>query len=87
MEFGVNHVFLSVTVFSVGVVDNNILQEEERCLRAQHVAYQEQQAKLQMERQLQLRQQEEAAKKNVTKTLKQKRENLKQKEVFAFSLY
>lgn len=57
------------------------LQEEERCLRAEHVAYQEQQAKLQMERQLQLCQQEEAAKKNVTDTLKQKRQKLRQKEV------
>ena len=34
-----------------------------------------------MERQLQLRQQEETAKKNVTETLKQKREKLRQKEV------
>lgn len=45
------------------------------------MAYQEQQAKLQIERQLQLRQQEEAAKKNVTDTLKQQRQKLRQKEV------
>lgn len=51
------------------------------------MAYQEQQAKLQMERQLQLHEQEETAKKNVTKALKQKRQKLKQKQVCYTNLF
>lgn len=57
------------------------LQEEERRLRDEHIAYQQQQAKVQRERQEDLLMREAKAKKEVMKVMRAKRKCLQQREV------
>ena len=57
------------------------MQEEERRLRDEHIAYQQQQAKVQRERQEDLLMREAKAKKEVMKVMRAKRKRLQQREV------
>ena len=57
------------------------MQEEERRLRDEHIAYQQQQAKVQRERQEDLLMREAKAKKEVMKVMRAKRKCLQQREV------
>ena len=57
------------------------MQEEERRLRDEHIAYQQQQAKVQRERQEDLLMRESKAKKEVMKVMRVKRKRLQQREV------
>ena len=57
------------------------LQEEERRLRDEHIAYQRQQAKTQRERQEDILEREAKARKEVMRVVREKRKRLQQREV------
>ena len=57
------------------------VQEEERRLRDEHIAYQQQEAKVQRERQEDILMREAKARKEVMRVMREKRKRLQQREV------
>lgn len=60
---------------------HGFLQEKERQLQLEHLAYQEQEVVKQLERQKQIMISKEAAKKEIDESLRKRRRALKKKEV------
>ncbi|CAH3160843.1 unnamed protein product [Porites lobata] len=67
-------------ILMIGNISLEMVQEEERRLRDEHIAYQQQQAKVQRERQEDLLMREAKAKKEVMKVMRAKRKRLQQRE-------
>ena len=63
------------------LICTHVQQEEERQLQLEHLAYQEQEASKQRERQKQITASTEVAKREVNKALRKRRYALKKKEV------
>lgn len=82
--------------FEAGIVDDVVMlgsislqevQEEERHLRDEHVAYLQQEAAAKRQRQEELLQREEAAKLRVAQYIKEHRENITRREVWLHILF
>lgn len=67
-------------VLMIGNISLEMVQEEERRLRDEHIAYQQQQAKTQRERQEDILKREAKARKEVMRVVREKRKRLQQRE-------
>ncbi|XP_068706194.1 uncharacterized protein [Montipora foliosa] len=67
-------------ILMVGNISLEMVQEEERRLRDEHIAYQQQEAKVQRERQEDLLMREAKARKEVMRVMREKRKRLQQRE-------